>query len=144
MPLNRCLRRLSYLWAGGAAIVFSVSFIQFLLDHYPSGPAGAGALSMLLSLVLPTTGLIVSSWWTATSSVQSNKRLIDSRFFGLTWWLSLLYLILLLGAILFQPLVTTNMTDYIGKVHLAMSIFQTVIAAALGAFFIGKSEPAKA
>jgi hypothetical protein len=140
MPIKRCLAWLSYLWAAYALLLFGVLLFQYLGGHFSAGQEGSTTLYNLLSLVLPTSALILAAWWATDSSGRVARRVVDKGYFWMAWFVSLFYLSILLVALLAQPLITTDAAGYTTNLHLAMSIFQTFVSAAVGVFFVKARE----
>jgi hypothetical protein len=139
--MDTAKKRLALIWFTGSGILFLILLIQTFFNHY--GTQVDQAWSWLLPSVLPTLSLIVG---VLASDVTQRDRVdtqMDRFLVRCAIGFSVVYLVVVLAAILLQP-VSTGVTPLtlMHRSQLFLSPFQGLVTALLGVFFVkqGKNE----
>jgi hypothetical protein len=141
LPLTRVRVRLTTIWLLLSAFIFTLVIIQSVFHKYDSGADGDHTADMwkwLLPNLLPTLTTMIAAV-AASWSVRRDTAHVRRDFYRLTVWLSLFYLLLLLGLILCQPIV--NPHDVTGQIkslqnsNLGTGPIQGLVASSLGVLF---------
>jgi uncharacterized membrane protein len=140
--LDRVRSRLAAVWLTGGGLVFFVVVIQSLMGRY--GEKTQDAWGWLLPTIMPTMGMIVTVLgYTALDPLLSSTTVVRNGFFQTAFWLSLMYLVLVLLTVLMQPLVAGDPVKAVELMRLSnlwLGPFQGLVASALGILFISKEK----
>src|SRR4051812_9001875 len=99
--LDTVRSRLATVWLVGAGLIFVILVVQSLMGRYADRTQEAWG--WLLPTIMPTLGMIVTVLgYTAIDPLFSTS-VVRKSFFQIAFWLSTLYLILVLLTILIQP-----------------------------------------
>jgi len=145
VPLSQARKQLSTIWFVGSGLIFLVIVAQSI------GTVYQGQLSELwgwfLPTLLPTLSLIVSVLGATAIDTQApatSKKvvLVRSDFHSITFWLTWMYLGLLLATILAQPAARFSFADENAKAidvlkvsSLWLTPVQILVVAAMGVLF---------
>lgn len=139
IPLDRVRIRMAVLWLGlGGAIVFIV-VLQTLLGKF--GADAQKAWGWLLPTIMPTLGMIITVLGYTALDPKFSNSVVRTSFFWAAFFLSGIYLLLILTTILIQPFVPK--TDPIELMHtsnLWLGPLQGLVASALGVLFVSKQK----
>jgi len=141
MPLDSVRARLATIWLAGSGLIFVLLVVQSLLGRY--GDKTQEAWGWLLPTIMPTLGMIVTVLgYTALDPVFSTS-VVRKIFFHIAFWLSALYLALVLLTLLIQPLTTNDPGKAVEVMRLSnlwLGPFQGIVASALGVLFVSKQK----
>ena len=141
IPLDRVRARLAITWLGGASLIFLILVLQSLLGRYADKTQEAWG--WLLPTIMPTLGMIITVLgYTALDPVFSTS-VVRNVFFQISFWLSGLYLILVLLTIVIQPIAAPDPDKAIEVMRLSnlwLGPFQGLVASALGVLFVSKQK----
>jgi hypothetical protein len=136
MTINQAQKRLAILWGIGAL----VSFCLMIWVSFPAKIFKAeevrDAWNWFLPLVLPFLTLIVSSVVAEANRQNPSTASTNDLAFGIAWWLSLVYLILIVAmelAVLWSA--TETPLDIFKGSNLFLTPIQGLLGIALGFFF---------
>ena len=137
LPITQCQRRLLTLWGVGGAIALAIVIVQ-------TAPGGAYAshagelLDWFLPTVIPTISLMVGTVM-ANLRAPDKEATVDQFTYRLVSWLSALYLLLVIGALLVYAQSRTPVDDLKGSGRL-VTAFYSVVGVALGTLFVSKAS----
>jgi hypothetical protein len=133
-PLNRCQRRLALLWYFGALLPAAVILVQTVKGVYPDA---ASAWNWLLPTLLPTLGLVTAVLGAETLRAHHLGHAVtaDAFYFGVTFWLSVVYLATVLFTIFAQPFSTSSPADVLKSSRAVLVPFEGIVATSMGVFF---------
>jgi hypothetical protein len=144
ITVNQAQKRLALLWGMGAL----VSFFLMIWVTFPAKIFKAedvkDAWNWLLPLVLPFLALIVSSVVAEANQHNPSTAPTNDLAFGIAWWLSLVYLILLGGmelTVLWSA--TQTPLDIFKGSNLFLTPIQGLLGIALGFFFTQRRGKAR-
>jgi len=139
LSLDRVRSRLAALWLGLGITIFLIVVVQSLLGKF--GDDTQNAWGWLLPTVMPTLGMIVTVLgYTALDQNFSNS-VVRRSFFWVAFFLSGMYLVLVLITILIQPFVPgVNPIELMHRSNLWLGPFQGLVASALGVLFVSKQK----
>jgi len=136
IPMDSCKKTLSVVWFVGAVAVFGILFLQSLVGHYEGGVAEAWGC--VLPMIIPTLSLMVGVHVSDVRSKRAQKRMIDRFVFRLATFLSIVYLVGVLLAVLLQPVIDQDPLRVLATANLGLGPFQGLVVGVLGAFFVQK------
>jgi hypothetical protein len=139
LSLDKVRSRLAYLWLSLGSLIFLIMVIQSLLGKYE--PDTQNAWGWLLPTIMPTLGMIITVLgYTALEPNASNSE-VRKSFFGIAFYLSAAYLVLVLITLLIQPFVpAANPVQLMHTSNLWLGPFQGLVASALGVLFVSKQK----
>lgn len=127
-------RRLSVVWFTGAAVLFLLMIGQTVLDHY--GPDVEEAWGWLLPAILPTLSLIIGVLVMDALGKSVKAASVDDFMFWTAFGLSVFYLLMVVLAILLQPVSKLEPLTLLQRSNLWLGPMQGLVSAALAAFFV--------
>ena len=136
-PISKCQRRLLTLWGLGGAIALAIVIVQ-------TAPGGAYAshagelLDWFLPTVIPTISLMVGTVM-ANLRAPDKEATVDQFTYRLVFWLSVLYLLLVIGVLLLYAQSPTPVADLKGSGRLVTALY-SIVGVALGALFVSKAS----
>jgi cobalamin synthase len=135
--LATCQWRLATVRLVGAAVLFVIVLVQIAGGKY--GQDDDKAWGWLLPNLLPTLSMISGAIVYQVKN-QSTPMMVTRFAFRTTWWLSLIYLLLVLVTVLLVPLAEQmrNMKpiDWLTHPHALLTGLSTIVGGTLGAFFV--------
>lgn len=138
--MSKCKKRLASVWLILGGAIFLVLLGQSLFGKY--GELTDDAWGWFLPSVMPTLSLIISVMvFDSLGDGAADKR-ADGFMFGIAFWLSAFYLLIVFSTILVQPLTSIAPLDLMRQSNLWLGPLQGLVAAALGAFFMKQSGDA--
>jgi hypothetical protein len=129
---------LAILWFTCSGIVFVIVIIQSFLGYY--GANLTDAWGWLLPTIVPTQSLIIGVLVSDALGRGRKPEYVDQIIFNIAFGLSAMYLLTVIGQILFQPFSPTSPIELMKQSHLWLGPFQGLVSASLGAFFINKQR----
>lgn len=146
IPLEHARQRLGTLWFIGSGLIFVILIIQSLGNAY--GARTQGVWGWALPNFLPTLMLMmgVFAGTALLDETESDKMLVRSFFYRITFWLSMFHLSMVLLTMLTEPFVPAlQQGDDPMRVfdlsNLWLGPLQGLVAASVGALFFSKSQP---
>jgi hypothetical protein len=136
LTMHTARKRLALVWFAGAGVCFVVLlFISFFsADADPTG-----LWDWYLPAIVPNLSLIIGVLVYAHRQTQSNTR-IDPFLYQLAFWLSLLYVLLLLLPLLFFPLAGKPLPELLNISRLWLAAVQGLATGVMGAFFVRQDK----
>jgi hypothetical protein len=136
VTINEAQKRLALLWGIGALVTFCLMiWLTFFVQIFKIEHRG-DAWNWLLTLVLPFLTLIVSSVVAEANQHNPSTAPTNDLAFGIAWWLSLVYLILIvvMGLTVLWSATPTPLDIFKGS-NLFLTPIQGLLGIALGFFF---------
>lgn len=148
IPLEHARQRLGMLWFIGSGLIFVILIVQSLLNAF--GERTQGVWGWALPNFLPTLLLMMGVFAGSAllDETESDKMLVRSFFYRLTWWLSIFHLSMVLLTMLVQPFLPalqegSDPMRTFDLSNLWLGPLQGLVGASVGALFFSKSEPKK-
>ena len=148
--LDQVRWRLAKLWYIGAGLIFLLLIVQSFGTVY-GGRVGE-VWSWALPALIPTLSLITSVLGSAALVRHGGKKPkvgVKRRFAAVSFWLSVVYLSLILATILSQPIVVILRPDWsfgavdaLKQSHLWLAPIQGVVVSALAVLFFSEKTAA--
>jgi hypothetical protein len=138
VPLEKARNRLASLWLIAAALIFITLVIQSLRLVYGTGVQEVWG--WILPVTMPTLGMIVTVLGYTALDPSLSDSMVRRSFLGLAFWLSLVYLCLILLTILMQPLSPGKPLELMRMSNLWLGPFQGLVASAIGVLFVSKRQ----
>ncbi len=139
--MSKSRKKLALLWFIGSGIIFFVNLIPSLTGVY--GEQLTEIWGWLLQTIVPTLSLMLSVYILDAMGKANNIETVDSFFFRLTFWLSLIYLLLVLATIMFRPFYTQTPLDLMKTSNLWLGSIQGLVGLSLGLFFFKEKSDDK-
>ena len=141
LSLDRVRALLATLWLGLGSLIFIIVVVQSLLGKF--GANAQNAWGWLLPTLMPTLTMIITVLgYTALNATFSNS-VVRRSFFWVAFFLSAMYLVLILIPILIQPFVpSSDPIELMRTSNLWLGPFQGLVASALGVLFVSKEKRA--
>lgn len=136
MKIHVCIHRLALLWFAGAGILFLLLFVQSILGRY--GERSGEVWEWYTSVLVPVLTLIAGAFFYDRSSASTRSDSVKPMVFQITFWMSVLYLVVVNAAILLSPLSPMSPLELMEMSELALGVLQGAMMAALGVFFVSK------
>jgi predicted permease len=136
VPLDKARNRLALLWLISAGVIFMILVIQSLRLVY--GPAVQEVWGWILPTIMPTLGMIVTVLGYTALDPSLSDSVVRRTFFTVAFWLSFVYLCLIMITILIQPLSPGHPVDLMRMSNLWLGPFQGLVASAIGVLFVSK------
>jgi hypothetical protein len=136
-PLSLCQRRLAMIWFAGSGLIAILLVAQTIRSKYGDQPEKAW--SWFLPTILPTLSLIVGAVAYEASRPQEAAT-VDRFFFKLSISLSVVYLLLVLATLIFQPLTQMTPLRLMDISNLWLGPIQGLVGIALGALFVSHRD----
>jgi hypothetical protein len=135
--MSQSRKTLAIVWFVGAGI----SFLVFLLIDLKGNPAHTQHLwSWYIPAVTPNLSLIVGVMFADLKYNTDCSDEIDSFYYRVALWLSVVYLLVLLAIPLMQPYFDGAIDTYLKRSQNAMSFLQALATTALGAFYVRQKD----
>ncbi len=131
-----CKRKLAALWFGGSGLIFLVLLLQTIFGHY--GENVRDVWGWFLTSTMPTLSIIVGVLVTDALGKGRQVSQVDIFIYRLSFWLSVIYILLISLVISIQPFVIVSPINLMRESHVWLGPFQGLVTASLGAFFISK------
>lgn len=140
VSLDRARKRIALLWFLLSGVSFLLVLALTVTGFY--GSEFGWVWNWFLPTVVPSLSLVVGVL--VAEAFRSDKRpqTVDKFLYRMAWWFSLAYLLLVLGMLLAQPVVTITPHALLADSHLWLVPLQGLVSASLGAFFV-RSEVGK-
>jgi hypothetical protein len=126
--------RLAMLWMGGAAAVGTLLLAQTVLGKY--GGQTDQAWSWFAPTVFPTLTIIVTAWFGTEAAARTHA--VEPRHFRMAFGLSVVYLAVVAGTLLVQPLSTWTPMELLALSHAWLGPTQGLAGIGIGRFFASK------
>ncbi len=132
LTMQSARKRLAVVWFAGAGVCFLVLlFISFFAED--ADPTGLW--DWFLPAIVPNLSLIIGVLVYAQRQTQTETP-TDPFLYRLAFWLSLLYVILLLLPLLFFPLTGRTLPELLNISRLWLAAVQGLATGVMGAFFV--------
>lgn len=141
MPLERARARMSILWFLGAGVISVVMIILSVADYYQDQVADIWG--WLLPLVIPTLALMISVLGANALKPDMGQIHVSRFFFNLAFWVSTVYLLLILLMIIIEPASIHDTLEFLNLSNYWLAPMQGLAASAIGALFYTKQEGGK-
>jgi hypothetical protein len=138
VPIEQARSRLAQLWLGFATLIYVILVVQSLRFVY--GAAVQEVWGWILPTTMPTLGMIVTVLGYTALDPASSKTIVRRSFLAISFWLSFVYLLLILITILIQPMTPGNPVELMRMSNLWLGPFQGLVASALGVLFVSKRK----
>ncbi len=140
LQVQECKKRLLVVWLAGAGMLSLILIGQSMQEDGPYLDRVSDAWAWFLPNVIPTLSLMVGVV-VKDFSATSDKKIIDTFLFQLSFWLSITYFLVLMASISLQPYFSPNIAplDFLKQSNLWLGPMQGIVTLALGVFF-GKTE----
>jgi hypothetical protein len=136
LPLDIVRNRLAAVWMIATFILYFTVVLQSLLGRY--GDKTQEVWAWLLPTTMPTLSMVLSTLaYTALDPVRS-ALVARSTFFRIAFWLSTVYLCLVMLTIFIQPLVGSDPLELMRTSNLWLAPCQGLVASAMGVLFASK------
>jgi len=140
--MTSCKRKLATLWFVWWIALFLIFLLQSIFGNY--GQNWDTAWGWFLPAVIPTLSLIVGVLVMDASGQSVQQREVDRFLFRLTFGLSVVYLLTVSSAIFLQPFAELPPLELMQQYNVFLGIFQGLVSAALGAFFVRAEQAGSA
>ena len=127
-------KKLMLLWCISALIAFLFMIVKSIGDMY--GSKTDDAWSWFLPTILPTLSLMITVAVIDFTQTPNDDKQSDIFLFRIAFWLSFIYLFLLIFTVLNPMNYDAGPIDLMKKSNLWLGPLQGLVSAALGAFFI--------
>lgn len=133
LTMQTARKRLALVWFAGAGVCFAVLlFISFFSD-----PGNlAGLWDWFLPAIVPNLSLIVGVLVYTQRQPSPVDVHVDEFLYRLAFWLSLLYVLLLLLPLLCFPGTDKSLPELLDISHLWLAAIQGLVTGVMGAFFV--------
>ena len=139
LSLDAVRSRLAMLWLTLGCLIFLIVVMQSLLGSF--GSDTQNAWGWLLPTIMPTLGMIISVLGYTAVDPNTSTSVVRKSFFWVAFFLSGVYLLLILITILIHPFVTAvNAIELMHTSNLWLGPFQGLVASALGVLFVSKQK----
>jgi hypothetical protein len=141
ISLDSVRSRLAAVWLIGGCFIILLVVVQALLGRYEDKPQEA--FGWLLPTIMPTLGMIVAVLGYTALDPLLSQSVVRRTFFRVAFWLSTVYLVLVLLTVAIQPLAAADAKkalDLMRMSNLWLGPFQGLVASALGVLFVSKKE----
>lgn len=133
LTMHTARNRLALIWFAGGGVCFLVLlFISFFAKKIDL----MGLWDWFLPAIVPNLSLIIGVLVFTHRQRDSGEMLVDSFLYRLAFWLSLLYVLLLLLPLLFFPLTGKSLPELLNISRLWLAAIQGLATGVLGAFFV--------
>lgn len=139
------MHRLATVWFTGAGFLFLLLFVQTLLGRY--GDRVEDVWSWFAAVLVPVVTLIAGAFFSNKLGGSTGLEAVDSRVYGITLGMSVVYLIVVNASVLLSPFSSLSPLELMRFSELWLELFQGLLTMALGVFFIkqttgGETSPA--
>ncbi len=141
LGLDSVRTRLAALWLGGSALVLVILVLQSLLGRY--GEKVQDVWGWALPTLMPTLGMTVAGLGYTALDPTMSETVVRRSFFNVAFWLSALYLALILLTVLIQPFVGADSQQALQMMRVSnlwLGPIQGLVASALGVLFVSKRK----
>ena len=136
---KKCQERLALLWLTGSGFTLLLLVVATIGGRYGNNPRKPW--EWFMPTVVPTLALIVAVLvYESQTQAAKNAKRIDGFIYGLSFWLSFAYLMLVAMTILLQPFSNEPLMELS---HLFLAPLQGLVGASLGIFFVNRGETNK-
>jgi hypothetical protein len=136
LTMHTARKRLAVVWFAGAGVCFVV---LLLISFFSADADPTGLWDWFLPAIVPNLSLIIGVLVYAHRQTQTDTR-IDPFLFRLAFWLSLLYVLLLLLPLLFFPLTGKPLPELLSISRLWLAAVQGLATGVMGAFFVRQDK----
>jgi hypothetical protein len=142
VPVADCQKKLGALWFSVAALLFLFLVVQSIVGVYQYRTQTgledltSDAWGWFLPTLMPTLSLIVAAFVTDLKSRRSTVPTVDRFFFRMAFWLSALYLAVVVMSLLGTTLFSQSPLSDLKTSNLWLGPLQGLTSAAIGAFFV--------
>jgi hypothetical protein len=138
ITLDDVRTKLAVVWLVGCCAILLIVVLQSLLGRFADKTQEAWG--WLLPTIMPTLGMIITVLGYTALEPQVSKFVVRKSFFRLAYFLSAMYLILVLLTILVQPFAARDPVELMRTSNLWLGPFQGLVASALGVLFVSKQQ----
>jgi len=134
ISVRTCKKRLASLWISVGLALFILLVLQSTLGKF--GTQVEEAWAWFLPTIMPTLSLIIGVLVLDVSSTRQRDKQIDLFLFRLAFYLSAIYLALVMLVPLIQPFTGSPPFELMKRSNFWLGPLQGIVAAVLGAFFV--------
>lgn len=138
ISMRKCRTNLFILWLVCSIVLVIIMWLQIAFGHY--GDKGRQAIEWLLPTISPTLALVVGVWAKDALDTRTTNIYVKKDIYRVSLIVSIGYFIFILLAILLQPFVALEPLEFLTESNLVLGLFQGVVTAVIGIFFIQKVE----
>ena len=133
LSMHAARKRLALVWFAGSGVCFLVLLI---ISFFGGKTDLVGLWDWFLPAIVPNLSLIIGVLVFTHRQRASGEMLVDTFLYRLAFWLSLLYVLLLLLPLVFFPLTGKSLPDLLNISRLWLAAIQGLATGVLGAFFV--------
>lgn len=133
LSMHTARKRLALVWFAGGGVCFAV---LLLISFFATEVDLAGLWDWFLPAIVPNLSLIIGVLVFTHRQPTLSDAHIDSFLYRLAFWLSLIYVLLLLLPLVFFPLTGKTLPDLLDISRLWMAAVQGLATGVMGAFFV--------
>jgi hypothetical protein len=139
LPLLACQQRLFLVWIIGCAPSLLMMTFRTVTRQFDGQEQAVW--SWFVPTFLPTLTLIIGAYSATARKAPSSDLTVDKLFYKVSVWCSVLYLFVLAGIIVMQPVLGDTVLGTFQRGSFALGVLQAITSACLGVFFVshGKS-----
>ncbi len=128
-------KKLAWLWFGVSGSIALLLLTMTMTGRFVGDEIEQVWKSWFSLRLIPTLTVIISTFVLAEKiDIRSNPAAVNGNF-GICFWLSFVYLLLLMGLILTIPFDPVKPVDWLNKYNPIALIFDGLLAGGLGYFF---------
>ena len=135
LSFEKCKKNLALLWFTACGLLFLLLLFQTFADKH--GETADEVWNWLLGAVLPTLSLMLGAFVADFGKGQEDRE-VGIFLYRLTYGLSLFYLLVVASVFLVQPVTGRPAVELLKQASVYLTAFQSLVAAALGVFFVKK------
>ena len=136
LPIERARQGLAWLWLGGGGIIFLLLVAQSLAGKYEGEVQEVWGWA--LPTIIPTLSLILAVLGVGALEPGDGLLKVRSAFYTIAFWLSAIYLTLILVTILVEPLTPGEPLARFKLSSLWLAPLQGLVTSAIGVLFTRK------
>jgi cytochrome bd-type quinol oxidase subunit 2 len=138
IPLESARSSLTKLWLLSALLLFALLIVQSILGHYADQTGKAW--TWLVWAIVPTVTLVLGVLAFTALETKRSQFVVRKFFFRIAFWLSSLYLVLVLLTIVLEPFLPADPIELMQMSRNWLYPMQSLVAAVIGAVFF-KANP---
>lgn len=133
LSMHAARKRLALVWFAGGGVCF---LVLLFISFFGSKVDLEGLWDWFLPAIVPNLSLIIGVLVLAHRQRDTSETHVDPFLYRLAFWLSLLYVLLLLLPLLFFPLTGKSLPELLNISRLWLAAIQGLATGVLGAFFV--------
>lgn len=133
LTMDAARKRLALVWFAGGGVSF---LVLLFISYFARTLDLIGLWDWFLPAIVPNLSLIIGVLVFTHRQRASGEMLVDTFLYRLAFWLSLLYVLLLLLPLMFFPLTGKPLPELLNISRLWLAAIQGLATGVLGAFFV--------